>query len=359
MTSARMKAPTTLQALAARHGLELRGDPAIEIGGICALSPGKPGHLGFCADPKLRPQLATTRAAAVIVSPRDAASYGGNALIAQDAALAFAAIAREFDRAEEFAAGIHPSAFVDPTALIGAGVGVGACAVIEAGVSIGAGSYIGPNCTIRRDAVIGEGSRLEAQVYVGPDCVLGARARVLPGAVIGGRGFGFARSKTGWVEVPQLGRVIIGDDVEIGASTTIDRGAIDDTVIADGVKLDNQIQIAHNCRIGAGTAIAACVGIAGSTEIGRNCMIGGAAGIGGHLQIVDNVVVLGLAMVTKSITAPGVYGSGLPAQPAREWRKLVARVRRLPTLEERLAAIEKALKLNPPEGEEPGEQDDF
>ena len=352
-------AAIALGVLAERHGLELRGDPATLIDGVCALAPGQPGRLGFCADPKLRPQLATTQASAVIVTARDADSFGGNRLVAADPAVAFAAVARDFDRAEEFPAAFHPSATIDPSARLGEGCGVGPGAVIEAAVEIGAGSYIGPNCIVRRGAVIGDGARLEAQVYIGPDCRLGARARLLPGAVIGGRGFGLARTRAGWIEVPQLGRVVIGDDVEVGANTTIDRGAIDDTVIEDGVKLDNQIQIAHNCRIGAGTAIAACVGIAGSTTIGRNCMIGGAAGIGGHLEIVDNVVVLGLAMVTKSLTAPGVYGSGQPAQPAREWRREVARIRRLPKLDERLAAIEKLLDMTPSTGDENGEQGDF
>jgi UDP-3-O-[3-hydroxymyristoyl] glucosamine N-acyltransferase len=225
---------------------------------------------------------------------------------------------------------------------------------------IGEGSYIGPNCVVRRGAAIGAGSRLEANVYIGPDTVIGARARLLPGAVIGGRGFGLARAKAGWIEVPQLGRVVIGDDVEIGANTTIDRGALDDTVIEDGVKLDNLIQIAHNCRIGAGTAIAACVGVAGSTTIGRNCMIGGASVIGGHIQITDNVLVFGYAMVTKSITEPGQYGSGIPAQPAREWRREVARIRRLPRIDERLAAIEQLLKMSPAtDGEQQGEQGDL
>ncbi|WP_022975360.1 UDP-3-O-(3-hydroxymyristoyl)glucosamine N-acyltransferase [Nevskia ramosa] len=350
---------TTLAALAERHGLELRGDGAIAIEGVCSLLPGKPGHLGFFANSKLRKQLSDTRAAAVILSARDAAGYVGNALVSTDTALAFGRIAREFDRAEEFVAGRHASASIDPLAQIGDGCGVAAGAVIEADAVIGAGSYIGPNCVIRRGAAIGAGSRLEANVYIGPDCVLGARARLLPGAVIGGRGFGLAPSSAGWIEVPQLGRVIIGDDVEIGANTTIDRGALDDTVIEDGVKLDNQIQIAHNCRIGARTAIAACTGIAGSTTIGRNCMIGGASVIGGHLTIVDNVVVFGYAMVTKSITAPGQYGSGIPAKPAREWRREVARIRRLPKVDERLAAIEQILKMTPVTGEEQGEQGDF
>ena len=350
---------TTLAALAERHGLELRGDGAVVIEGVCSLLPGKPGHLGFFANSKLRKQLSDTRAAAVILSARDVTGYVGNALVSTDTALAFGRIAREFDRAEEFVVGRHASATIDPSAQIGEGCGIAAGAVIEADAAIGAGSYIGPNCVVRRGAAIGAGSRLEANVYIGPECVLGARARLLPGAVIGGRGFGLAPSPTGWIEVPQLGRVIIGDDVEIGANTTIDRGALDDTVIEDGVKLDNQIQIAHNCRIGARTAIAACVGIAGSTKIGSNCMIGGASVIGGHIQITDNVLLFGYAMVTKSITAPGQYGSGIPAQPAREWRREVARIRRLPKVDERLAAIEQILKMTPATGEEQGEQGDF
>jgi len=349
----------TLGAIAERHGLALRGDPAFLIEGVCSLSPGIPGRIGFCADPKLAHQLAGSQASAVVVSSRNAGVFAGNVLVAADPALAFAAIAREFDRAEAFAVGIDRSASVAPSARIGDDCGVASGAVIEADVVIGAGSYVGPNCVVRRGATIGAGSRLEANVYVGPDSLIGARARLLPGAVIGGRGFGLVPSKAGWVEMPQLGRVVIGDDVEVGANTTIDRGALDDTVIEDGVKLDNQIQIAHNCRIGAGTAIAACVGIAGSTTIGRNCMIGGASVIGGHIEITDNVLVFGYAMVTKSITVPGQYGSGIPAQPARDWRREVARIRRLPKVDERLAAIEQHLQMTPGTGDENGEQGDL
>jgi len=348
-----------LGELADRYSLTMQGAPETVIEGVCALSPGRANALSFCADPRLRSQLATTAAAAVIVSARDAAQCKVPALIAADPALAFAEIAKLFDRSREFTAGIHANASISPTAQIGKGCGIGPGAVIEDEVIIAAECYIGPCCVIRRGVQIGAGSRLEANVYVAPDCILGERAQVLPGAVIGGRGFGLARSKAGWVEVPQLGRVVVGDDVEIGANTCIDRGALDDTVIENGVKLDNHIQIAHNCRIGAHTAIAANVGIAGSTHVGANCLIAGAVGIGGHLKIVDNVVILGRAMVTKSITAPGAYGSGLPAQPARDWRKLIARIRRLPGFELRLQEIEKTLRLAPPSGEADGEQDDF
>ena len=349
-----------LAELARIFELQLAGDAELTITGVCALLPGKPGHLSFCADGRLRAGLAQTQAAAVVLAPREAKNFSGNALIAGDPAVAFARIAALFDERAGFVTGRHPSADVAADAQIGADCWIGAGVVIEAAAVVGANSFIGPNCVIGRQAVIGEGSRLEANVYLASRCRLGARAQVQPGAVIGSRGFGLARTRDGWIEVPQLGAVIVGDDVEIGANTTIDRGALDDTVIENGVKLDNQIQIAHNCRIGAHTAIAACVGIAGSTQIGSRCLIGGAAGIGGHLKIGDDIVILGRAMVTKSLSVPGAYGSGLPVMPAREWRKLVGRVRRLPRTEQRLQAIEQALKIMPSDGDSEVEQhEDF
>ena len=348
----------TLGELAEKFALKLQGDAQLRIAGVCALAPGKPGHLSFCADPRRRQELAGTLAAAVIVSVRDAQQFSGNALLAPDPALAFARIASLFDTSKRFTPGVHPAAVIAPGAVIGAGCWIGPQAVIEEGARIGQGCFIGPHCLIRRDAVIGADSRLEARVFVGERCRLGARAHALPGVVIGGRGFGLARAREGWLEVPQFGAVVIGDDVEIGANTTIDRGALEDTVIEDGVKLDNQIQIAHNCHIGEHTAIAACTGIAGSTVIGKRCMIGGASCVTGHVRIADDVVILGMAMVTKSLTAPGVYGSGLPAQPVREWRKLVSRIRRLGSFEERLDQVEKKLKLEPLPGDT-SEPDDF
>jgi UDP-3-O-[3-hydroxymyristoyl] glucosamine N-acyltransferase len=341
----------TLGELAQRFTLTLQGDAQLRITGVSALAPGKPGHLSFCADPRLRPELAATQAAAVVITARDAQKFAGNALVAPDPALAFARIAALFDRSKQFTPGVHPAAVVEPGAVIGAGCWIAPQAVIEAGASIGDRCFIGPHCLVRRGATIGPDSRLESRVYVGERCRLGARAHVMPGAVIGSRGFGLARSAEGWLEVPQLGIVSIGDDVEIGANTTIDRGALDDTVIEDGVKLDNIIQIAHNCRIGAHTAIAACVGIAGSTVIGKRCLIGGATVINGHIRIADDIVILGKTMVTKSLTQAGVYGSGTPALPAREWRKQVARIRRLPHVEQRLEQIEKILKLEPKPGD--------
>ncbi|MBI3171902.1 MAG: UDP-3-O-(3-hydroxymyristoyl)glucosamine N-acyltransferase, partial [Hydrocarboniphaga effusa] len=335
----------TLGELAGRFSLELKGDPALEIRGVCTLDPGEPGGLSFLANPRYRGQLAQTQAAAVILGQADARSFRGNALIAKDPYLAYARIAALFDPGDKFTAGVHPSAVIAEGVKIPATSHVGALCVVEQGAQVGAKVFIGPGCTIGPQARIGEGSRLEARVHVGERVQIGQRARIQPGAVIGSRGFGLARGPKGWEEVPQLGSVKLGDDVEVGANTTIDRGAIGDTVLEDGVKLDNQIQVAHNVRIGAHTEVAACVGIAGSTRIGARCMIGGGAGISGHLDIGDDVVILGWTMVTRSLPGPGQYGSGMPAQPAREWRRSIARLRRLGSLEQRLGAIEQKLGI--------------
>lgn len=349
----------TLAQLTDRFGLRLVGDGEVVIEGVCALAPGRSGALAFLADPRYRGQLLDTQASAVVLRERDREHFSGPALIAADPALAFAQIAAIFDDSRSFTAGIHPSAVIAEDVVLGRGVGIGAQVVIESGTQIGDDTYIGPGCVIGRQAVVGPGSRLEARVWLGARCEIGARASIHPGVVVGSRGFGNVRAPQGWIEVPQLGRVLIGSDVEIGANTCIDRGSLDDTVIEDGVKLDNQIQIAHNCRIGAHTAIAACAGIAGSTQIGKRCMIGGAAGIGGHLKIGDDIVILGRAMVTKSLSAPGVYGSGLPIMPARTWRRVVARVRRLGIFDERLARLESALKLDPIDGNREDESNDL
>lgn len=335
----------TLSELAQRFELPSHGDPATTVSGVCGLSPGKPGALSFLSNPKLRGELTTTAAAIVIVRPKDVEALRGAGLVAADPYLAYARIATLFDPEHEFEPGIAPTAVISDTVTLGSGCAVGAGAVIEGGAVLGDGVAIGPGCVIGRDARIGSGSRLSARVTVGPRVVLGARCHCQPGAVIGSRGFGNARSPDGWEAVPQLGTVVVGDDVEIGANTCIDRGAIDDTVIEDGVRLDNLIQIAHNCRIGAHTAIAACTGIAGSTRIGQRCMIGGAVGISGHIDIADDVVLLGRAMVTNSIRERGVYGSGLPLGEAREWRRTVARIRRLGRFDERLRTLEQALRI--------------
>lgn len=349
----------TLSELATRFGLESRGDPETRVEGVCSLVPGKPGHLGFLVSPKYRDQLGSTAASVVIVGPRDAARLPGAGLIAKDPYLAYARIAALFDPSREFQPGIHASAVVAADAVLGEGVHVGPNAVIGEGAMIGAGSYIGPGCTIGRQARIGANARFAAQVHVGDRVQMGVRCTAQAGAVIGSRGFGNARGPQGWEEVPQLGTVIVGDDVEIGANTCIDRGALEDTVIGNGVRLDNLIQIAHNCVIGEHTAIAACTGIAGSTRIGARCMIGGAVGMSGHLEIADDVAILGMAMVTKSLPDKGVYGSGIPVAAARDWRKQIARLRRLENTEARLRQLEQRLGVEPQaldEGEHDGDE---
>lgn len=338
--------------------LEVAGDPATVIRGTCTLSPGEPGCLTFLANPKYRPQLAATRAAAVVLGKRDAAGYKGNALVAKDPYLAFARIAASFDTGGQFTPGVHPAAAVAPGVAIPSTSCIGPCAVVAAGATIGVGVYIGPNCSIGRDARIGDGSRLEGNVWVGERVQVGRRARLNAGAVLGSRGFGLARGPAGWEEVPQTGSVILGDDVEIGAGTAIDRGALGDTVIEDGVKLDNLIQVAHNVRIGAHTVIAAMSGIAGSTRIGSRCMIGGCTCINGHIDIADDVVILGFSMVLKSIPEKGQY-AGIPARTAREWRREIGGVRRLGLMEDRVRELERraGIKRNEPEGDDGADQD--
>lgn len=331
----------TLGTIAERVGLSLRGDADCAIVGVCTIEPGKPGHVGFLANPRYRAQLAQTRAEAVVLSPRDAEHFDGNALIAKDPYLAFARVARLFEPEPKVPGDpIHPSAVVADEASLGANLRIGPNSVIGPGVRLEDGVHIGPNCVVEADAIIGAGSHLVSGVHIGARCVVGARCRMQPGAVIGGRGFGLARGPQGWEDVPQLGRVRIGDDVEVGANTTIDRGAIDDTVIADGVKIDNLVQIAHNVQIGAHTAIAGCAAIAGSTRIGANCLIGGGVGINGHVELCDGVIVLGFTMVTRSITEPGQYGSGWPVESARTWHGQVRRLRKLDKLEARVAQLE-------------------
>jgi UDP-3-O-[3-hydroxymyristoyl] glucosamine N-acyltransferase len=335
----------TLGEIASRFDLTLKGDASATIDGVCPLLPGTPGRLAYLVDRRLRGRLSETQATAVIVGAGDAAQLKAHSLIAKDPAVAYARVARLFDSTYQFEPGVHPLASVDASARLAPGCYVGAAAVIEAGVEVGRDSYIGPGSVIRRDARLGEGCWLTARVYVGLRCQLGQRVHIEPGAVIGGRGFGLARAPEGWLEIPQLGAVRIGNDVEIGANTTIDRGTFADTEIGDGVKLDNQIQIGHNCTVGAHTAIAACTGIAGSTQIGKRVLIGGAVGIGGHLSVGDDAVLLAGTMVTKSIPAKMLTGGALPHQTAQGWRRMVSQLRRLDGTLARIRALEKAVGL--------------
>jgi UDP-3-O-[3-hydroxymyristoyl] glucosamine N-acyltransferase len=237
--------------------------------------------------------------------------------------------------------GAHPAATVASTAHLDPSSEIAAGAFIGDDARIGARCYIGPGCVVERGAIIGDDSRLVARVFVGHHVVFGRRCIVQPGAVVGGDGFGYAPEKGTWVKVPQIGGVNIGDDVEIGANTTIDRGALADTVIEEGVKLDNLIMIAHNCRIGAHSALAACVAIAGSSTLGKRCILGGRAGLTGHITLCDDVVVLGTSFISHSIGKPGVYSSALPSEEASTWRRIVGRIKRLDSMARRLRDVEK------------------
>jgi UDP-3-O-[3-hydroxymyristoyl] glucosamine N-acyltransferase len=333
----------TLGQLAIRHGLELRGDPGHRVERVGTLQYAGPEAVAFLANPRYRKHLASTRAGAVVLEPALAGQCATSVLVSGNPYAAYARIAADLHPAPAFEPGVRAGARVDPAARVAADACVEAGAVVEAEASIGEGAYVGPNCVVGRAAVVGPGSRLVASVTLCHGVRLGRRVLVHPGAVIGADGFGLAREAEGWIKVPQVGGVRIGDDVEIGANTTIDRGAIEDTVIEDGVKLDNQIQVAHNVRIGAHTVIAGCAGISGSTTIGRNCMIAGAVGIAGHLEIADGTVVTGLTMVSRSIREPGVYSGALPMDEAGRWRRNAARFRQLDALVKRLGRLERSL----------------
>ncbi len=336
---------TTLGEIAAVSSARLQGcDAATVVTGVAPLSRAEPGQLSFLTHARYRPFLAQTRAAAVILSTEDAVDCPAPALVADNPQVAYARAATLFEPVAEARSGIHPTAWVSPTARIAPDAWIGPHSTIEAGAVIESGVFVGPNCVVGEEATLGEQTRLVAQVTVCHRVRLGRRVLVHPGAVIGGDGFGLALDRGGrWLKIPQLGRVLVGDDVEIGANTTIDRGALEDTVIEDGVKLDNQIQVAHNVRIGAHSALAGCVGIAGSARVGRHCMLGGGVGVAGHLEIADRVQITGMSLVTQSITEPGVYSSGLAVEPNRTWNKISARLRRLDELFRRLVALEKTI----------------
>ena len=331
-----------LADIAARLGGEVVGDPETRVSQVATLKSAGPDHIGFFAQGKYRDELRATNAGAVILSAEERDATARPRIVCDDPYLYFAQVSLLLNPEPAIQPGVHPTAVVDPSASIDASAAIGAGCVIEAGVRIGANVAVGAYCTIGPRCVVGEGSRLHARVTLYSDCMIGQRVIIHAGVVLGADGFGYAQHAGQWLKIPQIGRVVIGNDVEIGANTTIDRGALDDTVIEDGVKLDNQIQIGHNCRIGAHTAVAGCAGIAGSTTIGKHCMIGGAAMIGGHLHIADRVIVSGGTWVTRSIDEPGMYLSVIPATPGREWRRTVALLRGLDKLNNRVRRIERA-----------------
>jgi len=332
----------TLGELAVRFGCELRGDPDARVDSVAPLAQAQPGSVSFLANPRLRAQLVETRATAVVIDAATAAQSPVAALIAENPHATFARIAAWLYPRPQHPAGIHPSAVVAPDARVDPSAHVGAFAFIGPRSVVGPRADIGPHCVIEDGVQVAEDVRLVARVTLCHDVIVGARTVIHPGAVVGADGFGLAKEASGaWLKVPQVGSVVLGADVEIGANTTIDRGAIGDTVLDEGVKLDNQIQIGHNVRVGAHTAMAACVGVSGSTTIGKRCMIGGMAGIVGQLTICDDVAVTGLTMVSHSITRPGVYSGGIPAEEARTWRRIVARLKRIDSLAGRVTALER------------------
>jgi UDP-3-O-[3-hydroxymyristoyl] glucosamine N-acyltransferase len=333
----------TLREIAERLGGELIGDGNVRVRAVGTLERAGAETLSFLANERYQRQLATTRAAAVIVGPvaRNATSLPR--IVCANPHACYARAARLFNPARRARAGVHPQAVVHPEARIGTGVEIGACAVIGARARVGEGTIVAAGVHIGEDVEIGRESHLHAGVTVCDHCVLGDRVEIHPGAVIGADGFGLAFDEGCWIKIPQTGRVVIGNDVEIGANTTIDRGAIEDTVIEEGVKLDNQIQIGHNVRIGAHTAIAACTGIAGSTHIGRHCRIAGGVGIIGHLRIADHVEITAGTGISKSIEDPGVYSGAYPFGTNREWRRNAAQLRHLAELARRVAALEKEI----------------
>lgn len=332
----------SLGELAHHLGATLRGDAGLMIRGVRTLKEAGSGDVSFLANPSYRSQLADTRASAVIVAADVADEVPGAALIVANPYLSFALVTQLFDNRPKPVGTVHPSAVVAASAQLGDNVTVGPNAVIGEHCVIGSGCEIGPGTVIGDHCVLGSDCLLHANVTLYHDVTLGERVRIHSGTVIGADGFGFAPDKGRWHKIAQLGGVRIGDDVEIGANTCIDRGALGDTVIGNHAILDNLIQIAHNVNIGDGTAIAACTGISGSTTIGKYCTLAGGVGIAGHLTLADGVHIAGMAMISSSITEAGAYSSATPQMPVKEWRKNAARFRHLDDIARRLQKLEKS-----------------
>ena len=327
--------------LATQFGCELVGDPDVVIERVASLGDATADSLSFLASRAFKSQLATTAAAAVIVRPEDADDAPTAVLISRDPYAAYARMAAVIHPQPEHEAGVHSSVIVAPTATVDPGARIDAGTVIGDDVHVGPGVHIGPGCVIGPGCRIGADCRLVANVTLARAVSLGERTVLQPGVVVGADGFGNAMTPEGWVKVPQLGGVRIGSDVEIGANTTIDCGALGDTVIEDGVRIDNLCMIAHNVHIGAHTAMAAMTGIAGSARIGRRCMFAGKAGTVGHVTVCDDVTILGRCTVSKDITEPGAYGSSFTHEPIRKWNRMVAQFRRLGRLFDRVTELEK------------------
>jgi len=334
----------SLQALAEAVNGQLHGKADQLISHVATIQNAKSDGITFLANRSYFKYLPNTCAGAVILSEQDLDACPVAAIVVNNPYLAYANIAALLNPVEKSVSYVDTTASIAGTAEIKENVSIAAHVVIEDGVIIEEGCSIGPGCVIQKNVCIAKDTRLIANVTLCHDVKLGRRVLLHPGVVIGADGFGIANDQGQWIKVPQLGSVIIGDDVEIGANTTVDRGALEDTVIEQGVKLDNQIQVAHNVSIGANTAIAGCTGIAGSTHIGANCAIGGAVSIVGHLEIVDNVQITAASTVTQSIKKPGLYSSGMPLQENRHWHRNFIRIRQLDEMAKKIRKLEKLIK---------------
>lgn len=324
--------------------LHLAGDDTQDtlITSLSSLEKAGFGQITFLSNRKYRSLLRSTRAQVVILHPDEMPHCTCSALVMNDPYVGFAKVAQLLDTTPAIADEVSPHAVVGQSVEMGTGVKIGANAVIESGVKLGDNVQIGPGCFIGKGAHLGANTKLWANVSIYHNVIMGNDCLVQANTVIGSDGFGYANDQGKWIKIPQLGTVIIGNRVEIGASTTIDRGALENTILADGVIIDNQCQIAHNVEIGENTAMAACSVIAGSTIIGKNCSIAGLVGINGHISVCDNVVFTGMSMVTKNINEPGVYSSGMPASANKEWRKNVVALRNITDLAQRVKSLEKS-----------------
>ncbi|MDG2943574.1 UDP-3-O-(3-hydroxymyristoyl)glucosamine N-acyltransferase [Exercitatus varius] len=335
----------SLQELANQIGGVIRGNADVVVNSIAPLDKAAGEHLTFISNVKYRPYLSQAQAGILVVSPADVefCADDANLIIVENPYVAYARLAQYMDSTPKAAVNIAPSAVISETVLLGQNVSIGANAVIEAGAVIGDNAVIGAGCFIGQNAKIGRNTQLWANVSIYHEVEIGEDCLVQSGAVIGSDGFGYANERGQWIKIPQTGRVIIGNRVEIGACTCIDRGALDDTVIEDNVIIDNLCQIAHNVHIGTGTAVAGGVIMAGSLTVGRYCQIGGASVINGHMEICDQAIVTGMSMVMRPIDKPGIYSSGIPLQPNKEWRKTAALTMDIDKMNKRLKAVEKKL----------------
>ena len=337
--------PARLAELAVRFGCELRGDPDVVVERVGTLQHARPGELAFLANPHYRRHLSMTQASAVVLHP-DVADECPTAVLAHENPYAtYARIAQVLHPAERAPAGVHPSAVVEDGVKVAKTASIGAGAFVGSGTVVEEGAQIGPGCVLLGDVTIGVDSVLVARVTLGRGVRVGRRCILHPGSVVGADGFGHARDGQQYIKVPQIGSVVLGDDIEIGANTTIDRGAIDDTSLGDGVKIDNLVQIGHNVQIGEHTVIAGCVGISGSTTIGKRCVLAGMVGIAGHVQICDDTILTGRTTVIGSIRTPGMYSSALPSEPTARFRRNAARFQRLDEYVQRLREIERRLGI--------------